>query len=145
MISYDLRNYWSLKKKELEKVFNVRKARARFKRFMELYSKGFFKGGNYKAKHLRIKKADLPKALNAIYSNRSGYLHRGEVMYLSRHMKGDQHWGVDPTAGMMIDNRRFRASMKLPYSSFFQRLVRHCIMSFVSEIAEQTRSCGTRA
>ncbi len=85
---------------------------------------------------MRIKKADLPKALNAIYDGRSGYLHRGEVLYLSRPMKGGQKWDTDPTVGMIMGNRRFSADMKLPYGSWFQRLVRHCIMQFMTEISK---------
>lgn len=123
-------------REELERIFNVRKAKAKFKTFVELYSKGFFTGGNFKAGHLRIKKADLQKALNAIYDSRSGYLHRGEAMYLSRRMRGGQNWDTDPTVGMIIDNRHFSLNMKLPYSSFFQRLVRYCIMKFVTEISK---------
>ena len=125
---------------ELNMIFSVRKAKARFRTCIERYSKGFFTGGNFKAKQLRIKKADLPKTLDAIYDSRSGYLHRGEPMYLSRHMKGGQNWDIDPTAGMIIDNRLFSSKKKLPYSSFFQRLVRHCIMNFVAEISEKANS-----
>jgi len=122
---------------ELENMFNVRKAKAKFKAFIELYSKGFFKGGNFKAKHLRIRKSELSTALNAIYDGRSGYLHRGEVLYLSRPMKGGQKWDTDPTVGMIMGNRRFSAKMKLPYSSWFQRLVRHCIMQFIASQADK--------
>ena len=117
---------------ELVNIFNARKAKAKFKAFIELYSKGFFKGGNFKASHVRIRKAELPTALNAIYDGRSGYLHRGEVLYLSRPMRGGQKWDTDPTLGMIMGNRRFSAKMKLPYSSWFQRLVRHCIMQFIA-------------
>ena len=117
---------------ELENIFNVRKAKAKFKAFIELYSKGFFKGGNFKASHVRIRKPELSTALNAIYDGRSGYLHRGEVLYLSRPMRGGKKWDTDPTVGMIMGNRRFPAKMKLPYSSWFQRLVRHCIMQFIA-------------
>lgn len=118
-------------KSELESIFNVRKAKAKFKAFIELYSKGFFKGGNFKASHLRIKKPELSTALNVIYDSRSGYLHRGEVLYLSRPMSGGQKWDTEPTGGMIWGNRRFPSKMKLPYGSWFQRLVRHCIMQFI--------------
>lgn len=118
---------------ELKKIFNARKAKTKFKAFIELYSKGFFKGGNFKATHVRIKKSELSTALNAIYDGRSGYLHRGEVLYLSRPMRGGQKWDTDPTVGMIIGNRRFSSKMKLPYSSWFQRLVRHCIMQFIEK------------
>lgn len=120
---------------ELKRIFNVRKAKLKFMNFVDFYSKSFFTGGNFKAPHTRIKKADLPKALNAIYRNRSGYLHSGETMYLSQPMRGGQEWDTDPTHDMIIDNRRFSADMKLPYGAFFQRLVRHCIMLFLLELS----------
>jgi hypothetical protein len=67
-----------------------------------------------------------------IYDGRSGYLHRGEVLYLSRPIRGGQKWDTGPTVGMIMGNRRFPARMKLPYSSWFQSLVRHCIMQFIA-------------
>lgn len=118
---------------ELESIFNVRKAKAKFKAFIESYSKGFFKGGNFKAPRMRIKKSELSNALDAIYNGRSGYLHRGEILYLSLPMRGGQKWDTDPTVGMIMGNRRFTAKMKLPYASWFQRLVRHCIMQFIMD------------
>lgn len=120
---------------ELKKLFEVRKSKLKFKRFIEQYSKGFFKGGNYKAPHTRIKKKDLSKTLSTIYDSRSDYLHRGETMYLSQPMRGGEKWDTDPTFGMIIDNRRFPAIKKLPYGSFFQRLVRHCLLEFIKEIS----------
>ncbi|MEW6615855.1 MAG: hypothetical protein AB1401_10365 [Thermodesulfobacteriota bacterium] len=123
-------------KEELKNIFfNVRKAKTRFANFIQLYSKGFFTGGNFRAPHTRIKKGDLKKALSAIYDSRSNYLHQGETMYLSRHMRSGHKWDTDPTTGMIIDNRHFSVDKKLPYASFFQRLVRHCIMQFLSEIS----------
>lgn len=63
-------------KKELKKIFDVRKSRKKFIRFIEKHSKGFFKGGNFKATHTKIKKGNLLKTLNAIYDARSSYLFR---------------------------------------------------------------------
>jgi hypothetical protein len=120
---------------EVKNLFDVRKAKLKFERFVEQYSKGFFKGGKYKAPHTRIKKGDLSKTLSAIYDSRSDYLHRGETMYLSQPMRGGEKWDTDPTFGMIIDNRRFPAKKKLPYGSFFQRLVRHCLLEFIKEIS----------
>jgi hypothetical protein len=121
-------------RRELKKLFDVRKTQLRFKRFIEYYSKGFFKGGNFKAPHTRIRKADLNKTLDAIYSSRSKYLHEGETMYLSMPMRGGDKWDTDPTFGMVIDNRQFPGDQKMPYSSFFQRLVRHCLLEFINDI-----------
>jgi hypothetical protein len=44
-------------KNELKTVFDVRKSGKRFVRFIEKHSNGFFKGGNFKAKQLKIKRA----------------------------------------------------------------------------------------
>jgi hypothetical protein len=120
-------------RKELASIFEVRKAKAKFNAFIEFHSKGFFKGGNFKASHVRIKKSGLSAALNAIYDGRSVYLHDGEILYLSRPMRGGQKWDTDPTVGMIMGNRRFSAKKKLPYGSWFQRLVRYCIMHFIME------------
>ena len=81
---------------------------------MEQHSSGFFKGGNFKAKHLKIKRANLGKALNVIYTARSKYLHAGEPMFLSQPIKGGEKWDIDPTTGMIADNRSFAPSQKLP-------------------------------
>jgi hypothetical protein len=118
-------------KDELEKTFENRKARKKFKIFIEKYSKGFFKGGNYKAKHTRILKKDLEKTLDAIYSARSKYLHSGEPMYLSLPIKGEYNWDTDPSLGMIMDRRRIPKSQKLPYTYWFERLVRHCLLNYL--------------
>ena len=120
---------------ELRRLFHNRRAQQRFKRFIEKYSKGFFKVGNFKAPHTRVKKADLSKTLDAIYSSRSDYLHNGEAMFLSLPMRGGDKWDTDPAFEMIIDNRRFPKKKKLPYSSFFQRLVRYCLLAFIKEIS----------
>jgi len=131
-------------KNELKTVFDVRKSRKRFVRFIEKHSSGFFKGGNFKAKQLKIKRANLGKVLNVIYAARSKYLHAGEPMFLSQPFKGGEKWDTDPTAGMIIDNRLFPApkkvtpsgtvetpSQKLPYAYFFEGLVRQCLLNYV--------------
>jgi len=122
-------------KTELKNIFDVRKSKLKFKRFIEHYSKGFFKGGNFKSPHTRFKKNELPKVLDTIYDSRSGYLHNGETMYLSKPMKGGFKWDTDPTSGMIIDNRNFPRRKKLPYGSFFQRLVRHCLLEFIKDVS----------
>lgn len=120
-------------KDELKRVFDVRKSRKKFIRFIERHSKGFFKGGRYRAIHAKIKKANLPKILDAIYSARSSYLHSGEPMHLSQPTIDSYRWrwDTDPTLGMIIDNRRISASKKLPYTYFFDSLVRHCLLQFL--------------
>src|SRR5260370_27895651 len=85
-------------KSELKTVFDVRKSRKQFVRFIERHSSGFFKGGNFKAKHLKIKRANLGKVLNAIYTARSKYLHAREPMFLSQPIKGGDKWTTEPTS-----------------------------------------------
>lgn len=121
---------------ELKNLFNVRKSRRKFIRFIQEYSRGFFKGGKFKAPHTKIRKADLEKKLEAIYNSRSNYLHSGEPMYLSLPMRGGEKWDTDPSMGMIMDMRKFPAKMKLPYGSWLQQLVRHCLMQFIEDISQ---------
>jgi len=115
---------------ELKKLFDVRYSRKKFVKLVDKHSKGFFKGGNYKAKHTKIKKEDLPKVLKTIYDARSDYLHRGEPMYLSIPMRRASKWDIDPNLGMIIDKRKIPKSKKLPYAYFLEGLVRHCLSIF---------------
>lgn len=120
-------------KDELENTFKNRKSRMKFKRFIENYSNGFFKGGNYKAKHTHIFKKDLAKTIDSIYISRSKYLHAGEPMYLSQTFKGEYKWDTDPSLGMVIGRRRFPKSLKLPYTHWFEKLVRHCLLNYLDD------------
>ncbi|MGP8252935.1 MAG: hypothetical protein ACLQHF_12945 [Terracidiphilus sp.] len=85
--------------KELKTTFDVRKSGKKFIRFIEQHSSGYFKGGNFKAKHLKIKRADLGKMLRIIYDARSRYLHAGVPMFLSTPVKGGEKWDTDPIRG----------------------------------------------
>ena len=120
---------------ELKKIFDVRKAGKKFIRFIEQYSMGFFKGGKYRAIHTKIKKSDLPNILKTIYDARSSYLHNGEPMYLSQPNRNSYkwRWDTDPSLGMIIDNRKMTTSKKLPYTYWFEELVRHCLLSFLKK------------
>ena len=117
---------------ELKSVFEVRKSGKRFIRFVETHCAGFFKGGNFKAKHLKIKRTDLPKTLAVIYKARSRYLHEGESMSLITRIKGFDKWDLDPGEGV-VDNRLFPASKKLPHAYFFEGLVRKCILDYLQK------------
>lgn len=119
-------------KNQLEKIFEVRKSKARFLCFIDRYSKGYLRGGNYKAKHCKITRKKLPGVLNAIYDARSAYLHNGEPMYLSQPMHGGEKWDTDPSMGAIIDNRTISASKKLPHTYFFEGLVRQCLINFAT-------------
>ena len=129
----DLSGLTEEQRKRAEKIFEVRNAGLKFKSFIEKYCTGFFKGGGSKAPHCKIRRSGLLKVLNTIYSARSAYLHSGESMYLSMpmRMKEARKWDTDPSMGMIIDNRDFPASKKLPYAYFFESLVRHCLLSFL--------------
>lgn len=118
-------------KRELKTVFDVRKSRKKFIRFVEQHCGGFFRGGDVEAKRLKIKRADLAKPLNAIYTSRSKYLHAGEPMFLSQPFRGSAKWDTDPTTGMVVDNRTFSEGQKLPYAWFFEGLVRQCLLNYL--------------
>jgi hypothetical protein len=119
-------------KTELKTAFDARKSGKKFIRFIEHHSRGFFKGGNFKAKRLKIKRADLGKVLRITYNARSKYLHAGEPMFLSTPIKGGEKWDTDPIMGMWVDSRRFDAAQKLPYTHFFEGLVRHCLLNYLN-------------
>ncbi|MEA1929483.1 MAG: glycosyltransferase [Patescibacteria group bacterium] len=110
-----------------------RRSRMKFVRFVEKYCKGAFEGGKWKAKHAKIKREDLPKILKAIYDARSNYLHNGESMYLSHFMHRADKWDTDITFGMTIDNRQFSASQKLPFTYWFENIVRCCLLNYIKE------------
>lgn len=118
---------------ELKNLFNVRKSRLKFIRFIQEYSKGFFKGGKFRAPHTKISKGGLEKTLDTIYNSRSRYLHKGEPMYLSTYMRSGEKWDKDPSMDMILDRRKFSAQEKLPYASWFHQLVRHCLLQFINE------------
>ena len=114
-------------------LISIEKSKLKFIRFMEKYSKGCLRGGNWKAKHCKIKKENLPKVLGTIYDVRSAYLHNGEPMYLSRFMHTASKWDMDPSCGMIIDNRKVSASKKLPYTYWFENLVRSSLLNYLSD------------
>jgi hypothetical protein len=118
-------------KMEIRESFENKKSQRKFVRFIEQYSSGFFKGGNFKAKRLKIQRANLGGVLKVIYSARSKYLHAGEPMFLSVPIKGGEKWDIDPIMGMWVDNRRFDTAQKLPYAHFFEGLVRHCLLNYL--------------
>lgn len=114
----------------------MEQSKLKFIRFIEKYSKGYFKGGNWKAKHVKITRNQLNRTLKAIYSARSDYLHNGNPMYLSQFMRDAQKWDTDPTLGMIIDNRSFPVSKKLPYTYWFEDLVRFCLLNYLKDISK---------
>lgn len=117
-------------------LINIEKSKLKFIKFIEKYSKGCLKGGNWKAKHLKIRKGNLPKVLATIYDARSAYLHNGEPMYLSQFMRKANKWDTDPSYGIIIDNRKVSASKKLPYTYWFENLVRCCLLNYLKDNQE---------
>jgi hypothetical protein len=117
-------------KSELKVVFDVRKSKKKFVRFVEQHCTGYIRGGNFRARHLKIKRKDLPTVLNTIYTARSRYLHAGEPMYLSM-TTTKQKWDIYPMQEMVVDNRKVSAAEALPYAHFFEGLVRHCLLKYL--------------
>ncbi|RJP28451.1 MAG: hypothetical protein C4527_12055 [Candidatus Omnitrophota bacterium] len=127
-------------RKQLKQILNVSrerikiyKSKQRFVKFIEKYSKGYLRGGNWKAKQLKIARKDIPKELSKIYDARSSYLHKGEPMYLSQFMRNPRNWDKDPSLGMIVDNKRFSAKEKLPYSYWFEDIVRFCLLKYLDD------------
>jgi hypothetical protein len=71
---------------------SVRKTCRKFVSFIEEYSAGALKGGNYKARHLKITRKCQSAQLRAIYRACSIYLHPGETMHLSQQMAFPNSW-----------------------------------------------------
>jgi hypothetical protein len=134
-------------KEELRRVLGVtktggvriEKARQRFIAFIEHYSRGALKGGNYRARHLKITREKMTQTLDAIYRGRSRYLHSGEPMYLSVLTAIPNNWDTDPTSAMWADNRKFRGRDKLPYPYWFENIVRHCLLKYIEEMGAGAR------
>jgi len=115
----------------------IEKSKQKFIKFVLEFSKGCLRGGNWKARHVKITKKNLPDVLSAIYSARSSYLHSGEPMYLSQIMgKNAERWDTDPSVGMLIDNRKLSSSLKLPYTYWFENVVRHCLLQYLKSNSE---------
>jgi hypothetical protein len=123
-------NLEDAEKEELLKIFNVRRARQKFVRFIQTYSKRFFIGKKYKGKELiRIKKNQLPMYAKRIYDARSAYLHSGEPMNISPEMV--YLWDIDSSLGGIRDQREWGENQKLPRAHWFEGLVRHCLLNFL--------------
>lgn len=114
---------------DLKNLLNVRFSKRRFLLFVNMYSKGYFKGGRINSR-LRLTRKNLDKSLNNIYLNRSIYLHEGENMYISKKFPGSNDKSdFDGSLSMNIDNRKFVKQLPLPES--FEKLVRHCLLKFL--------------
>ena len=120
---------------ELKTMLQARRACARFIAFLEKYSAGFFNGEAREPAHIQVTPETLGTWAKAIYRARSGYLHAGDPMYLSGISAEFPAWHSDPSAGKIWDNRVYSQDQKLPCADFFHRLVRHCLLARIEELA----------
>jgi hypothetical protein len=122
-------------REELQVALQARRARARFVAFLERYAKGFFDNEPKEPAHTQVTPENLPAVASAIYRARSGYLHNGDPMYISQRMAQFPFWHMEPTVGKWQQNRAFTAAQKLPTAEFFHRMVRHCLLARIDELA----------
>jgi hypothetical protein len=123
---------------EVGKLIKHRGSQKRFVAFLETYSPGFFDGEKREPAHTQVTPENLGSVAKAIYDARSGYLHNGDPMWISRRDPKFPSWHMDPMVGMVKGDRRFAASQKLPRADFLHRLVRHCIMRRIDELAQSS-------
>jgi hypothetical protein len=116
---------------DLKVLFRTRKTRQRFLSFLEEHSEGFFAGEPIEPAHTQVTPANLRAVGDAVYRARSGYLHAGLPMYLSRPIPQFTQWHMDPSVGMYLQDRYFSSEQKLPRADFFHRLVRHCVLRYL--------------
>lgn len=116
----------------LGNVFSNRKTSLKFRKFIKTHmgdtipKEAPMKGVGWKW----ITLENIDDVLKRVYNARSKYLHEGQLMYLSKPMKGTIG-DFDPSLGMIIDNREFKEDEHLPLSSSFENLVRTCLLNFV--------------
>ena len=122
---------------ELKTTLQARRSGARFVAFLEKYSAGFFDAEPREPAHIQVKPETLGAVAKAIYRARSGYLHAGDPMYLSAIFPGSPQWHSDPSVGRTWQNRSFTQEQKLPCADFFHRLVRHCLLARIDELAAE--------
>lgn len=120
-------------KAEIINNLSISGTKKNFIKFIKDNCKYFFKGGGRKVKHCIILKPNLVEKLKVIYDARSEYLHNGEPMYISRPMHGDDKWDQDPTMGIVQDNRSIDGAKKLPFTNWFEKLVRHSILNYIDK------------
>jgi hypothetical protein len=131
---------------EFEKLLQTRRTKMRFVAFLQEYSREFFAGELTEPKHTQVTPGTLAEVARTVYDARSGYLHNGDPMHLPLRMGNIHHGHLDPSFGGIEQDRRFTEKQKLPYTDFFHRLVRHCIMARIARLtASRTAGEGTAA
>jgi hypothetical protein len=119
---------------ELKIMLRARRAGARFTRFLSDHSTGFFTNEPDEPEHTQVTPKNLTDVAKAIYRARSGYLHAGDPMFLSP-IFPDTHWHMNPAVGKIWQNRQFTEEQRLPCVDFFHRLVRHCLLKRIVDLA----------
>ena len=119
---------------ELRTMFRTRRTKARFIAFLQEYSAGFFHTERREPSHTQVTPENLMSVAAAVYDARSGYLHSGDPMYLSRPIPQFPNWHMAPSEGMTWQDRSFKAAQKLPRADFFHRLVRHCLLARIGAL-----------
>jgi hypothetical protein len=130
---------------ELGNLLRTRKAKAKFIAFLERFTSGFFEGMPVKPPHTQITLSKLASVAGAIYNARSGYLHNGYPMYLSHYMPAFPDWHMDPSLGMIWQDRSYTVDQKLPRADFFHRLVRHCLLSYFVSLVPDLNGSPSKA
>lgn len=120
-------------KSDLRNLFEQRKTMMKFIGFIKTHSKDvIIERPSEGALQDKVYRDNLFETLRKIYRGRSKFLHEGSVMYLS--MPGLTVVGCDydSSGGQVIDNREFKLEDKLPNVSFFENLVRGCLLDFLT-------------
>ncbi len=129
---------------ELKLLLRNRRAKARFRAFLLQFSKGFFDSEPKEPSHTQITPETLSDVASAIYDARSGYLHNGDLMYLSLRSRTNPEWHMDPSGEMTWQSRQFEAKKKLPVPEFFHRLVRHCLLGYFKSLESVEAAANQR-
>lgn len=121
-------------KNELENLFEQRKSTLKFVCFIQKYCGSIVpERPQVGALEDKIYKDTLSDALKKIYRARSKFLHEGSSMYMSiSGMTGDD-CDYDFSVGQIVDNREFDVREKLPNISFFEGVVRECLLNYLQE------------
>lgn len=120
-------------KEELEALLKNRKALMKFIVFIRGHSQKVIikKPKDGALEHKVYQGEGLQKALRKIYNGRSKFLHEGASMYLSDPRLARAGYDYDLSMGQTIDNRKFFLKDKLPVISFFEDLVRACLLEYL--------------
>ncbi len=120
---------------ELRAMLQTRRTKSRFIAFLVEHSTGFFDSEPREPTHTQVTPENLVAVAAAVYKARSAYLHNGDPMYFSR-MTQFPDWHMDPSFGMIEQDRSYTVEQKLPRADFFHRLVRHCLLMRIRKLTK---------